>query len=58
MFLVYMVGMNLMFIGICWIVDGKVFGSVGLWWLSLLLLVLVIWMYFCDGKLLCFWRIV
>jgi lipopolysaccharide export system permease protein len=50
-FLAYMVGMNLMFIGTRWIADGKVPGSVGLWWLSLPLLALAIWMYFRDGKL-------
>jgi lipopolysaccharide export system permease protein len=50
-FLAYMVGMNLMFIGTRWIADGKLSGSVGLWWLSLPLLALALWMYFRDGKL-------
>jgi len=50
-FLAYMVGMNLMFIGTRWIADGKLPGSVGLWWLSLPLLALAIWMYLRDGKL-------
>ncbi|MCF7749416.1 LPS export ABC transporter permease LptF [Bacillus subtilis subsp. subtilis] len=50
-FLAYMVGMNLMFIGTRWIADGKLSGSVGLWWLSLPLLALAIWMYLRDGKL-------
>lgn len=43
--------MNLMFIGTRWIADGKLSGSVGLWWLSLPLLALAIWMYLRDGKL-------
>ncbi|WNH50822.1 LPS export ABC transporter permease LptF [Stenotrophomonas oahuensis] len=50
-FLAYLVGMNLMFIGTGWIADGKVPGSLGLWWLSLPLLGLALWMYFRDGKL-------
>lgn len=50
-FLAYMVGMNFMFIGTRWIADGKLPGSVGLWWLSLPLLALAIWMYLRDGKL-------
>ena len=50
-FLAYMVGMNLMFIGTRWIADGKVPASLGLWWLSLPLLALAIWMYLRDGKL-------
>ncbi|WP_313347851.1 LPS export ABC transporter permease LptF [Stenotrophomonas sp.] len=50
-FLAYMVGMNLMFIGTRWIADGKLSGTVGLWWLSLPLLALAIWMYLRDGKL-------
>jgi lipopolysaccharide export system permease protein len=50
-FLAYMVGMNLMFIGTRWIADGKVSGTLGLWWLSLPLLALAIWMYLRDGKL-------
>jgi lipopolysaccharide export system permease protein len=50
-FLAYMVGMNLMFIGTRWIADGKLSGTLGLWWLSLPLLALAIWMYLRDGKL-------
>ncbi|WP_282298110.1 MULTISPECIES: LPS export ABC transporter permease LptF [unclassified Stenotrophomonas] len=50
-FLAYLVGMNLMFIGTGWIADGKVPGSLGLWWLSLPLLGLALWMYFRDGRL-------
>lgn len=50
-FLAYMVGTNLMFIGTRWIADDKIPGSLGLWWLSLPLLALAIWMYLRDGKL-------
>lgn len=50
-FLAYMVGMNLMFIGTGWIADGKVPGGLGLWWLTLPLLGLAIWMYLRDGRL-------
>jgi len=46
-----MVGMNLMFIGTRWIADGKLPGAAGLWWLTLPLLALALWMYFRDGKL-------
>jgi lipopolysaccharide export system permease protein len=46
-----MVGMNLMFIGTRWIADGKIPGVAGLWWLTLPLLGLALWMYFRDGKL-------
>ncbi|MFG3448678.1 MULTISPECIES: LPS export ABC transporter permease LptF [unclassified Stenotrophomonas] len=50
-FLAYMVGMNLMFIGTRWIADGKIPATFGLWWLSLPLLALAIWMYLRDGRL-------
>ena len=50
-FMAYMVGMNLMFIGTRWIADGKIPAVAGLWWLTLPLLALALWMYFRDGKL-------
>jgi lipopolysaccharide export system permease protein len=50
-FLAYLVGMNLMFIGTGWIADGKLPSAAGLWWLSLPLLGLALWMYFRDGRL-------
>lgn len=50
-FLAYMVGMNLMFIGTGWIADGTIPGALGLWWLTLPLLVLAVWMYARDGRL-------
>ncbi|WP_145481481.1 LPS export ABC transporter permease LptF [Stenotrophomonas rhizophila] len=50
-FLAYMVGTNLMFIGTRWIADGKLPANLGLWWLSLPLLALAIWMYLRDGRL-------
>lgn len=50
-FLAYMVGMNLMFIGTGWIADGRIPGALGLWWLTLPLLGLAVWMYLRDGHL-------
>jgi len=47
----YMVGTNLMFIGSGWIANGKIPPALGLWWLTLPLLALAIWMYARDGRL-------
>ncbi|WP_294989034.1 LPS export ABC transporter permease LptF [uncultured Stenotrophomonas sp.] len=47
----YMVGTNLMFIGSGWIANGKMPAALGLWWLTLPLLALSIWMYARDGRL-------
>ena len=47
----YMVGTNLMFIGSGWIANGKIPAALGLWWLTLPLLALAIWMYARDGRL-------
>ena len=47
----YMVGTNLMFIGSGWIATGKIPAALGLWWLTLPLLALSIWMYARDGRL-------
>ncbi|WP_032968543.1 LPS export ABC transporter permease LptF, partial [Stenotrophomonas maltophilia] len=49
--LAYMVGTNLMFIGSGWIATGKIPAALGLWWLTLPLLGLAIWMYARDGRL-------
>ena len=50
-FLGYLVGVSLMFNGTQALADGKLPGLVGLWWLSLPLLAVAIWMYLRDGKL-------
>ena len=47
----YMVGTNLMFIGSGWIANGKIPAALGLWWLTVPLLALAIWMYARDGRL-------
>ena len=47
----YMVGTNLMFIGSGWIANGKIPAALGLWWLTVPLLALAIWMYVRDGRL-------
>lgn len=49
--LAYMVSTNLMFIGSGWIATGKIPAALGLWWLTLPLLGLAIWMYARDGRL-------
>ncbi|HYM86215.1 MAG TPA: LPS export ABC transporter permease LptF, partial [Pseudoxanthomonas sp.] len=50
-FLAYLVGTNLMFIGTEAISDGKIPPMLGLWWLSLPLLVLGAWLYLRDGRM-------
>lgn len=50
-FLAYMVGMNMTFIGTGWIANGRIPAALGLWWLTLPLLGLAIWMYARDGRL-------
>lgn len=40
-----------MFIGSGWIANGKIPPALGLWWLTLPLLALAIWMYARDGRL-------
>ena len=47
----YMVGTNLMFIGSGWIANGQIPPALGLWWLTLPLLALAIWMYARDGRM-------
>lgn len=50
-FLGYVVGSNLSTIGARWIADGKIPAAAGLWWLTLPLLALAIWLYARDGRL-------
>ncbi|WP_045728433.1 LPS export ABC transporter permease LptF [Xanthomonas sp. GPE 39] len=50
-FLVYLAGTNLMFIGTQWLSTDKLPRVLGLWWLTLPLLTLAVWMYLRDGRL-------
>ncbi|WP_045767898.1 LPS export ABC transporter permease LptF [Xanthomonas albilineans] len=50
-FLAYLVGTNLMFIGTQWLSTDKLPRALGLWWLTLPLLTLAMWMYLRDGRL-------
>ena len=50
-FLGYVVGSNLSTIGGRWIADGKIPTTIGLWWLTLPLLALAVWLYANDGRL-------
>ena len=50
-FLAYLVGTNLMFIGTNALSEGSVPAPLGLWWLTLPLLVAGAWLYFRDGRM-------
>ena len=50
-FLAYVVGINMMIVGSGWLAKGKLPAGAGLWWLTVPLLVLSLWLYFRDGKL-------
>lgn len=50
-FLAYLVSVNLMFLGTRALADGKLLAPLGLWWLTLPLLALSIWLYLRDGRL-------
>ncbi|WP_017911112.1 LPS export ABC transporter permease LptF [Xanthomonas sp. SHU 199] len=50
-FLAYLVGTNLMFLGTQWLSTEKLPRALGLWWLTLPLLALAVWMYLRDGRL-------
>ena len=50
-FLGYFIATDLMILGTQWLSRGKLPMSAGLWWLTLPLLALAIWMYLRDGKL-------
>jgi lipopolysaccharide export system permease protein len=50
-FLGYFIATDLMILGTQWLSRGKLPRAAGLWWLTLPLLGLAIWMYMRDGKL-------
>ncbi|HBK45354.1 MAG TPA: LPS export ABC transporter permease LptF [Xanthomonadaceae bacterium] len=50
-FVAYLAGTNLMIVGTQWVANGKTPAALGLWWLSLPLLALAVWMYARDGRL-------
>lgn len=50
-FLAYIVAMNLMYLGTQWLAEGKLPAVAGLWWLTLPLLALALWLYFRDGRM-------
>ena len=50
-FLAYLVGTNLMFIGTNALSEGRIPPLLGLWWLTLPLLIAGAWLYFRDGRM-------
>ena len=50
-FLGYVVGISLMISGRQWLASGKLPVELGMWWLTVPLLVLALWLYFRDGRL-------
>ncbi|MEJ1098082.1 MULTISPECIES: LPS export ABC transporter permease LptF [unclassified Pseudoxanthomonas] len=53
-FMAYLVGVSLMFNGTQMLAENKLPGMLGLWWLTLPLLLVAIWLYLRDGRLT--WR--
>jgi len=51
LFLAYVLGVNLMILGRQWLAAGKLPTVIGLWWLSLPLLALGLWLCWRDGRL-------
>jgi len=51
LFLAYVLGINLMILGRQWLAAGKVPTWIGLWWLSVPLLSVAIWLCWRDGRL-------
>lgn len=49
--LAYVVGINLMMVGGKWLAAGTLPPALGLWWLTLPLLALSLWLYSRDGRL-------
>jgi lipopolysaccharide export system permease protein len=43
--------MNLMYLGTQWLAEGALPAAAGLWWLTLPLLALALWLYFRDGRM-------
>ena len=50
-FLGYVVGISLMISGRQWLATGKLPAALGMWWLTVPLLALAVWMYMRDGRL-------
>lgn len=50
-FLAYLVSLNLLFIGTRMLAEGELPRLLGLWWLTLPLLGLAVWLYLRDGRL-------
>ena len=50
-FLAYTVGVSLSILGRQWLAAGKLPVDAGMWWLTLPLLLLALWLYFRDGRL-------
>jgi lipopolysaccharide export system permease protein len=50
-FLAYLVATNLTMLGAQWLAHGKIPATLGLWWLTLPLLALSVWLYARDGRL-------
>ena len=50
-FLAYLVSVNLVFIGTRMLAEGELPPILGLWWLTLPLLALAVWLYLRDGRL-------
>jgi len=50
-FLGYVVGISLMISGRQWLASGKLPMELGMWWLTVPLLALALWLYFRDGRL-------
>jgi len=48
--LIYVVGVQIMFLGKSWLADGRLPVAAGLWWLLLPLLALSWWLYLRDGR--------
>ena len=50
-FLAYLVSVNLVFIGTRMLAEGELPPILGLWWLTLPLLALAVWLYARDGRM-------
>ncbi|TDB28614.1 LPS export ABC transporter permease LptF [Stenotrophomonas sp. ATCM1_4] len=50
-FLAYMVGVQLSILGRQWLAKGDIPAGLGMWWLTVPLLALALWLYFRDGRL-------
>ena len=50
-FLAYLVCINTMFVGTQWLAKGAVPSAAGLWWLTLPVLGLAIWLFLRDGRI-------